>query len=281
MKTVRIVLLACVVSLFVSSAMGNLIAQFDGTSANLTPSGKIMTWYDQAADGGNNNAIGATPDVGAPDTRPLLVSEVMPNGLTKNVAKFDGINDNLVIGASSILDTNTLTWFMVMKADTSITSVALRSSYADRGDGNANNALWGNYTQSSGVITSHTRSVTGSIKARSAAVNSNEWFIVTAAWDGNTIRQWVNGVYSGALTGGNANPSGHLSTTIGAHTGGSGFFMDGSIAEIQIYDHAMMDISGGERETIEQDLMDTYFVPEPATMGIMALGMLGVFTKRK
>ncbi len=240
----------------------NLIAAFDGTSANLTPSGKIMTWYDQAANGGNNNAIGETPAPESPDSRPLMVDEIMPNGLIMPVVRFDGTNDNLTVGSTSALDTNQLTWFIVVKADdTSVTANILRSGYSDRGDGTANPYLWGSYTYADSIY-SHARSIAGSNKARGAAANSNQWYVVTGSWNGDSIRQWLDGVYSGGLAGADALPSGHIRTRIGASsTDTPDSFFAGYVAEILIYDTAM-GIDDSDRELIETYLTDKYITPQ-------------------
>jgi len=55
------------------------------------------------------------------------------------------------------------------------------------------------------------------------------------------------------------------------------FFMKGDIAEIIVYPS----VDAGQRAAVESYLMGKYFIPEPATMSLLALGGLALLRRRR
>jgi hypothetical protein len=103
---------------------------------------------------------------------------------------------------------------------------------------------------------------------------------MTGKWDGsNRLYAYLDGSYLGYASGANADPTGHVRTRIGSNSNGTaGNFFKGQIAEIQIYNEVLDDAS---RTAIEDDLANTYIIPEPATLGMVVLLGGGMFWIRK
>lgn len=232
-----------------------LVAHYDGAHATTT-GGLVDSWNNQGV-GGDATASG--------DFRPLATSVIMPNGTTRTVLDFDGTTDALVVGSDGAnYDTNTFTWFVVVKSDDySSSRVIHKHSYTGGATQNAN-AMWGDFHSSNGKIYSHSRTSTGEFKSRAVLATDGEWHLVVAAWDGNTgqLRAWHDGVFDGGTTTGvDANPTGHQRTRIGADaaSGSPSSFFDGQIAEIRIYNTSMIELDDSKRLAIEDELLAKYF----------------------
>lgn len=286
MKKVVCVSSVCAVLFFAGLASAGLIAQFDGTNANLTPLGKIMTWYDQEATGGDNNAEGLMPNEGDPDTRPLLVDAVMPGGLTVKVADFDGVNDNLTIGGNSAFDGNNRTFVLVAKADSMASSLMFSGAYAS-GAGSNSGYMWDIWADGDSYR-ARGRTATGGSKAADSNYGSaGEWTIIIGTWQtNNNVRAYVYGLADETLTlyyraAGiiDASPAGHLRSRIGsASLDDPAFFFDGQIAEVRYYDHNM---DSTEVAALAEELQAKYVIPEPVSLLILAVGGLFLHPKKQ
>jgi hypothetical protein len=283
-------LFLCVVLLAGQSAEADLVAMFDGTSANLTPMGKIMTWYDQSGIGGNNDAQGLEPDPGDPDTRPLLVDMVMPNGQTMKVADFDGTNDNLTIGGNSAFDGMNRTWVVVAKADSLDSSLLFSGAYSSGSSSIGNRYMWDTWADGDSYRARGRDAAGTSLSAESGYGNVGEWAIVIGTWQSNNnVRVRAYALEDESLTlhyhargPTDANPTGHLRSRIGADseaTPGSlaELFFDGQIAEVRYYDTNF----GSDDATALAEELQAKYVPEPASVLLLAAGVAGLMRRRR
>ncbi len=228
-----------------------MVAQFDGAQMTAT-AGKVDVWINQGAGGGA---------VASGSARPSVAQAVAPNGTTNTVLDFDGVDDCLEIAADTVnYDDHVFTWFMVVKSD-ALNHNILRSAYTAGSSSNAG-AMWGTFRGSNGYIYSHARNASGSFKSKSDRVASGRWHLVECAWNGNDLRQWLDTVgLNGAVSGVDANPSGHIRTRIGANAATlPGEFFKGQIAEIRIYNEDMLAEDSAARLAVEKELMDKYMV---------------------
>ncbi len=261
---------------------GNLIVQLEGDQITGEVAG-AFTWDDQAALGGSNSA--ATSVVGK---LPTIAPASSPNGLFPTVS-FDG-SDFLNIGANSVFDTNTITWMMVVQADTLATQHVIGSSYTSLDGGATNpdlfseNHAWGSFIDAS-KYRQFARTSVGGIKAPfpSGHTATTDWFIITGIWNGDLIKTKIidasNIVEADAtITGANGLPSGHKHTRLGADPQGGGLAFDGQIGALLIFDSAL---GAGDEAAAQQYLYDKYFVPEPGALSLMALGGLAMVRRRR
>jgi hypothetical protein len=286
MKKKNVVVIVVAICLLVGQAsFGDLLYQFDCTVGVTSSGGLVSSWANQGTSGGSAANTG--------DARPELSSQLMPGGNTMSVLSFN--NDYLDIAASSSLDSTSLTWFAVYKANSTPTTdqSILRSAYTAGATSNAD-MMWGTWLTSTGNIKSHGRDTAGVLKERWQKVSSSQWYIVIGTWNLGTdkVCQWVmneSGViaYSGAQRdGATATPTGNILTRIGASsTTVAGEFFDGYIAALRIYNVGLVSNSAGNsellaREAIANELYKAYFVPEPATMMILGIGA-GLVLRRK
>ncbi|OHB54345.1 MAG: hypothetical protein A2Y12_18605 [Planctomycetes bacterium GWF2_42_9] len=289
MKKKNILVIVVAICLLVGQAsFGELLYKFDCTAGVTSSGGLVSSWANQGASGGSAVNTG--------DACPELSSQLMPGGNTMSVLSFNGVSDYLDIAASSSLDSTSLTWFAVYKADSTPASdqYILRSAYTAGASSNTD-VMWGTWLNSTGNIKSHGRDTTGALKERWQLVSPSKWYIVIGTWDISTdkVCQWVMNdagtiVYSGAQrTGATATPAGNILTRIGASstTEASNFF-DGYIASLRIYNVGLVGNTAGNseliaREAIANELYDAYFVPEPATLMILGIGAGLIFRRKK
>ena len=277
MKTkVNVVSFVGIMCLWISGiSFGGLIAHYDGSQ--ITTSGnEVVSWDNQGSSG---DAV-ADFESG----RPTISSVVMPNGTTRTVLNFDGIDDHLTIASDEEnFDGDSFTWFMVLKANSNDTNkVTLRSAYQEGCDRNKN-AMWGDFLSTNGAVYSMGRDLGGNFKSRASALSLGDWHIVVGAWGSDMIRQWLDTVYSGGTTTGvTAEPALHTMTRIGADTADTpGGCFDGQIAEIRIYNDNMIGSTNDLRLSIEEELMNTYLVPEPTALVLLGAGFVSVLRRKK
>lgn len=113
---------------------------------------------------------------------------------------------------------------------------------------------------------------TGSFATSGAIVTDNVWHYVAGTLDGTTVKVYVDGIptsapYSGAAT------SNLRDVRMGSHWNGARYF-NGLIDEVQLYDNVLSD----------SEIMDIYqgntVIPEPATMAMFGLGLIGMALRR-
>ncbi len=237
----------------------NLIAAFDGSQLSETPGG-VLTWADQSGFGHNAGN-------GLVDSKPQIVSTTMPNGSAANVVDFDlagGFNQHLTIGgdipqAASPFNTDEFTWFIVFRSDNVLSGSAphlMRANYADLdgagpvGDTFEPRHLWGTFIEN-GLIRSHARSITGSMRASAAGTIplnpdlSTPWMAYSGSWAADDkVRGFLDGVQQGNPSPNlaDAQPSLFRRLRFGADPDNSqapGFGFDGQMAEVLIYNTAL------------------------------------------
>ncbi len=268
MKRVQITTCLGFCLLTANLASAALIAKFNGTQVTTTNGNQVLTWSNQA---GYENAKG----LGDISTYPAANSTVMPNGTTHTVVDFDGANDHLTMGSDAAnYDGNVFTWTIVYKnGNTNQNGKALLAStyqYTYGTTTSGNNPVWQTFANSGNNVYVATRSSSGGFKGKSTGSGtSDEWHILTGKWNGSRLYAYLDGSYLGYASGANANPTGHVRTRIGSNSNGSaGAFFNGQIAEIRIFDEALNDT---DRKAMEDELADTYIIPEPATLGMITL----------
>jgi len=243
-----------------------MIAKFNGTQV-ATTAGKVDTWTNQGI-GGDAQALGGTT------ANPDAVSMFMPNGTTHTVTDFDGVGNHLTIGSDAAnYDGKAFTWTILYKpnADQSGKNL-LMNAYSFTADPNTSNAnaVWGTFMNSGNNTYALGRTSTGGFKGVATGATDSDWHIMTAKWDGsNRLYAWLDGAYLGNATSVSADPTGHLRTRIGSNASATaGSFFNGQIAEIRIYNESLSDAARG---VVEDDLKNTYIIPEPATLGMVVL----------
>lgn len=278
MKTKKAVVCAGFCLLAANLSFAALIAQFNGTQI-ATTAGKVDTWINQGA-GGDAQALGGTT------ANPDAVAMVMPNGTTHTVVDFDGIGNHLTMGSDAAnYDGKAFTWTILFKnGDINQNGKnLLMNAYTETSPGNTSNAnaVWGAFANSGNNVYALGRTSTGGFKGVATGTGtSDEWHIMSAKWDGSSrLYAWLDGSYLGNTTSVSADPSGHIRTRIGSNANGTaGAFFNGQIAEIRIYNESLSDAARG---VVEDDLMNTYIIPEPATFGLVALMGGGLLFVRK
>lgn len=267
MKRVHIAACTGFCLLAANFASATMIAKFNGTQVTTTGS-KVDTWVNQGI-GGDAQALGGA------SANPDAVSMVMPNGTTHTILDFDGVGNHLTMGSDGAnYDGKAFTWTIVFKNGNTSQNAKniLMNAYTETSPGQTSNAtaVWGTFANSGNTLWALGRTSTGGFKGVAKSNATDEWHIMSAKWDGSSrLYAWLDGAYLGNATSVSANPSGHIRTRIGANANGTaGAFFNGQIAEIQIYNEALNDTARG---AIEDDLMNTYIIPEPATLSMFAL----------
>ena len=208
-------------------------------------------WEDLAPRLGSNAAM---PD----DSSPSIVNETLPNHVCQPVLQFDGIDDELTLGADMDFDLRRFSWFVVFKPQEANSYQKLLSfAYDDQGDGLPNQDVWGSYIDSDALY-SHTCNRSGANVSALLWPAPQQWCILSAVWQSSDfIKQYLNGQLAGQFDSPiSGDPFIHLHTSIGAA-------FNGSIAEILIYDSPLDD---EQRQQVETYLGYKY--------GIWTAGML-------
>ena len=101
-------------------------------------------------------------------------------------------------------------------------------------------------------------------------ISATDWTMVGYTWDGTTVKFYVNGtqVGSDALMNLGTAIASNVDARIGTD-GGAPNYYQGNIDEVRIYNNAL---TAAEVTTL---------VPEPATMTILAGGLIGMLLRRK
>ena len=263
-------------------------------------SGNVTTWVDQSGQGNH-----ATQAVLA--NQPTLESAVTPTGA--DVIRFDSQDDSdpeyLFLGSNaSDFDAAAMTWFVVFSPDLATNNRRLMTSaYSDVDPGapvDLESQAWGSITDvsTSGSDSGNgyrtlARTNTGGFNAASAgagtpsALTENDFVIGASYLDTATDEAFAmltlpDGTsFSSSNTNATLQLDGHLQTLIGAQTGNdlvidSGGW-SGDIASIVIYNRLL---SPSEIAIVNEELRQAYAVPEPASMALLLMGVVGVFSRR-
>jgi hypothetical protein len=268
-----------VVCLLVSSvSFGAMVGKYNGSDLNAAGG-----FIDQV----NNQGIG-NDALAAGDARPAALSTTMPNGTTRTVMDFDGVNDNLTIGSDVVnCDGSNFTWFILFKSDNSLQNGAniINNAYTETYPGitSQSGSVWGSFLNTNDAYYSLARSSTAGFIGRNVNISGTEydgWHLVTTIWNGDTnaLSLWFDGEFVSSLGNASAQPSGHVRTRIGssAFEVASNFF-NGKVAELRIYNEVLGDVARAE---IDAEIMGTYLVPEPATIALLGLGSI-FFSRRQ
>lgn len=252
-----------------------LMVALQGASAITSTTGRVGIWVDEAALGGYQDFIQAT------DTnRPVLDSVVMPKGGNpKGVVQFAASSSQyLELGATLGMDTNAFTWFIVFKpvAPVAGTCILLRSAYtsgADVGSG----SIWGSFFDSTPNIKVHTRKADRTSKeavfdASRNLADLDQWFVMGGVWNGASaafrgqLQDQQDTAYAPQdYTEATAAPAGHIRTRIGSDAASLASYLDGGIAEILIYNTALLQ---SDVNAVETYLVSKYLVAADTTVFI-------------
>ena len=176
----------------------------DATDISASDGDAISNWSD-ASGNGNNFTQSSAP------LQPTYSSSSSINsGPAVNFA-----NDHMVSGSISALESNQLSWIVVLNTNNTSTQIVNRSNF-NSGAGVGSNTLLGNYTTST-LFRSHTRESGSNMCAvdDSYQLGSHIW---TSIWDGTTsFRTYIDESLVGETSAGSASPSGHNYTLLGAN----------------------------------------------------------------
>jgi len=233
------------------SVTNNLLVALvpDGVVTN--GNGCVTAWRDNAPLGGWQDFV-QTSTSHCPRVEQTRLSEWR----TRPMLDFNPDNTQyLELSSSSVMDTNTWSWFVVFRPETiSDTRILLRSAYTNGASLNSG-SLWGTFQSSGGsdVVVS-TRSLAGAISFTSHRPSAvNQWFVSGGIWNGTGAA--LNGLAAKTVTAqlrdaknkamvfsraastnaASACPSGHQQTRIGVNSSDYSTPFDGQIAEILIY----------------------------------------------
>jgi hypothetical protein len=245
--------------------------------------GDPLIWADQAALGGSNNAATALDG---------FIPTLVPNGSAMGnlpVIQFDG-SDMLNISANSIFETNTLTWFLVLRTDAPpATQWVFGNAYTSLDGGTTNpdnfgtNHAWGTFTEAT-RYRNFARTTSGGIKNPfpSGHTATDEWFVLTGIWNGDLVKTTIidslGGVISNTISGANGNPAGHKISRIGADPQGGTLGFDGDYAALLVYD---TNLSAPDEAAVQDYLYNKWIVPEPTTFALAVLGLVSVGLRRR
>lgn len=244
----------------------DLVMHFDAavgtyTDNGATPAapGQLVQWWDDQATAieGNN----AAQNVNLAN-KPTLVANVI-NGLP--ALRFSGAQNLLVLDGGAgftsspvgtALDTNTLSWFVVVSKDSPSATeriLGVRLGTADD--------RWGSFYQD-GAYWSHSRNSGGTFLGSSNVAPTDAFVLLSAVWDGghpsDTIQQWLNGAPGGLNTG--ANQTGTFDRLRIGASSNAGQGLRGYVAEVLIYNKAL---SAPDRRSVEDYLYTKYFMAQP------------------
>jgi hypothetical protein len=178
----------------------------------------------------------------------------------KPAINFNGSSQFLQTSSISALNVKDISWFIVGRTNTlDKTQNLIRSSYSS-GAGTNSSTLWGTlYWTGSGNFHTHASTESGS-QIGIQYSPSTSYSIHSTVWSGSTgnLEGFLDGNIIGTRTGINANPTGHQFTRIGAVTTSIYNSLDGSIAEIIVFNRAL---NITQRRIVENYLSSKYALP--------------------
>ncbi|MFA7236853.1 MAG: LamG-like jellyroll fold domain-containing protein [Phycisphaeraceae bacterium] len=258
-----------------------LVLKLDAANYSITAG--VGTWTDTS--GNNNHAKTPANVVNPPVVVPAIQAGATPSGaaaLTFNpTSGTSSLRLQTILNSAAFTTSPTLTIVMVVKSDPShgtnkaVTGksdvpggVALRiNGLANNSDGHLDEGLTLTRVNQADITTQASVVDPLSYHVISMTVNNNDKIVFRV--DGTQVKSQTIGSLP-AFTGINL---------IGSADGGNGQQFYGSLAALYIYDTALDTTT---LQGVESGLTTTYLVPEPATLGLMALGglMMGGFRGR-
>lgn len=254
----------------------DLLISLEGSSANTNSTNTVAIWSD-------NSLFGGWQDFNQPVAarRPTLIITNMPNGKIMPVLEFNASQLNyLELGETAELATNTLTWFVVFKADldgdNATRSILCSAGSMDTASGPVvRNYYWGTFIDGDGSDFRVFANDAGQtmIQPSYTPTVSNQWFVMSGTWNGTP--ESCNGNNAETLTlrllaedrvnnteivetNVNSVATGHIMTRIArlSNIDDTSRLFDGQIAEVLIYNTAL---SPADAETVTEYLNLKYF----------------------
>jgi prepilin-type N-terminal cleavage/methylation domain-containing protein/prepilin-type processing-associated H-X9-DG protein len=237
----------------------NLTLWFRPESLGVSDGTVVTTWKD-------SSGVGSGKDASASGTARPTYRATGLNG--RPCLHFTGKSQYIETGAIAALETNKLTWFVVVQATPCPSGEQeqfFRSAYTS-GAGGQSSMIWGTcstYAVATGAqYQSHARSATPTYLS-TVHPHQTSPVVLTGRWNGDVIESWFNGAagspHANGNTGANATPTGHLRTRIGACPSNTTTvtygLQDGKIAEIIVYTRVLPD---SERESVARYLQAKY-----------------------
>ena len=270
---------------FISASSGvpvtnNLLAALQPEGVVTNKSGGVVAWMDNSALGGWQDFIQSNDQ-----WRPTVVTEEMYENHYCDVVDFNSANiQHLELTSSSIMDTNTWSWFIVFNPDVvDGTHILLRSAYTS-GVTSGADQLWGTFqADSQDDIIFSTRTSGGDISYYGhIPPGADKWCTSGGAWNGTdstlngravtSMSSQLRDVHNAEIplnreirsTIANANLTGHIHTRIGCDSRALVTPFDGQIAEILIYKTALS-------EDDESKVMDYLYKKYFKSTGLLIL----------
>ncbi|MFZ2654350.1 MAG: LamG-like jellyroll fold domain-containing protein [Victivallales bacterium] len=221
--------------------------------------GGVVSWEDQS---GNSNRA-TTVRRKAKDFEkekdkeesPILSASAL-NG--RPAISFSG--EKCVLRCASIpeLDTDKLTWFIVLKTNSPDRNQSIISNSYSEGAKNSSDEMWGSYINDN-YLFAHARDRKGRLVSVKHPID-DKWHIQSAAWKSNdAIEAFMDGTTKMTSSGADAVPEKHNFLLIGGKSKMGQHPFNGGIAEIIVYSDELTD---ADRLRVEAYLENKYFAPE-------------------
>jgi len=224
------------------SGGGTVEVWLDAAQLNLVNGDKVGTFTDASGNGNNATSSGAD--------RPSYVS-TDPSFNNQPVLNLDGLGDYVATGSIPTLATNTLSSYIVARANTNHNAVIFRSAYSG-GTAAGSQYMFGVVKQKNSSRTElQAKKADGTFSKFTTPHNTNASFYANV-WDGtNSFDGYLNGNSLGAtLTNASATPTGHLGIALGKNYSGTAYPFFGQIAEFFIFSKKI--------NTAERNILDNY-----------------------
>jgi hypothetical protein len=235
------------------SGGGTMQIWLDATQLNLANNAQVSSFTDFSGNG--NHATSSSI------YRPRFnTADAAFNN--KPSLTFDGADDNMLTGAISALNTNTLSSYVVFKTNSNVGSVIFRSAYTS-GAASGNAYMFGTILVKS-KYEYQAKKLDGSHVKFLQNYTANTQFAANV-WDGtNSFNAYVNGTSLGTtITDGSATPGGHLGIALGKNYSGPASYYNGKIAELFVYSKK---INSAERNILDNYMSAKYNMSIPNDM---------------
>ncbi len=265
----------------------NLFAHYDaalGITYSAAP--QVDQWADQAT--ANGDQYGDAGSSSANSIKPMLVANAI-NGLpsihqetTTGGAQLVGfaITDSTNTPFGTDLDNlSALTYTLVCKTDEPATTQYLVSFNTD-GTGSNDNFIGTRYDAGNRITFVYDGTNFQTI-SNDAGIVGTDWVVLTVVWDSaaGTLKEYVNGSLTGSI-----NSAGNSSTDLSVSMFRTGsdtsrnYRFKGDYAELLVYNAALSD---ADRQATEQALLTKYAIPEPASLGLLGMGLMLISVRRR